>query len=130
MKRRAFFVLAAGVAAASLAAFLLRGRPAGSAIARVVRKRLGYLRTSEEDRERFARDFHLESPMAERRLADPERWSGARIEALEERVCESFLMSSDFFTSGADESKPVRYVALYQPRRQGCTNPFARFDLD
>jgi hypothetical protein len=88
------------------------------------------LRTSEDDRERFARDFAREAPMAERRLAEPGRWSGARIEALQDRICESFLMSSDFFRNGADESKPVRYLALYQPRRAGCTNPFARFDLD
>ena len=52
------------------------------------------------------------------------------MEALEERICAAFLMSSDFFTNGADETRPVRYLALYEPTKVGCTNPFARFDLD
>ncbi len=68
--------------------------------------------------------------MAEGRLAERDRWSGARLEALEERICTAFLMSSDFFKNGADESRPVRYLALYEPTRIGCANPFARFDLD
>lgn len=93
-------------------------------------KNLGYLQMREEDRERFARDFAAEAPMAEGRLTERERWSGARIEALEERICATFLMSSDFFKNGADESRPVRYLALYEPSKAGCTNPFARFDLD
>jgi len=109
---------------------LRRREPRGSVIAQVLERNLGYLQSREEDRERFARDFALEAPMAEAHLTERVRWSGARIEALEERICATFLMSSDFFRNGADESRPVRYLALYQPPRVGCTNPFARFDLD
>jgi hypothetical protein len=107
-----------------------RKGPRGSAVARVLETNLGYLQTSEEDRERFARDFAAEAPMAEGRLTGRDRWSGARVEALEERICAAFLMSSDFFRNGADEKRPVRYLALYEPTKVGCTNPFARFDVD
>jgi hypothetical protein len=96
----------------------------------VLERDLDYLQTRAEDRERFARDFASEAPMAEARLADRRRWSVARVEALEERICLTFLMSSDFFRNGADESKPVRYLSLYEPSKVGCANPFARFDLD
>lgn len=123
--------LALGLAGGSLVWRALRRRePRASAIAKVLEVNLGYLQVREEDRERFARDFAAVAKMAEARLANRDRWSGARLEALEERICSSFLMSSDFFKNGADESRPVRYLALYEPPTVGCTNPFARFDLD
>jgi hypothetical protein len=38
-----------------------------------------------------------------------------------------FLMSTDFFLNGADETRTVRFLEFYDPYR-GCRNPFARFD--
>lgn len=131
MRRRWLLGLALGLAGGSLMWRVFgRREPRGSAAARVVEKKLDYLQTSEEDRERFARDFAVEAPMAEGRLAGRDRWSGARVEALEERICAAFLLSTDFFRNGADEGRPVRYLALYEPTKIGCVNPFARFDLD
>ena len=131
LRRRVLLGLALGVAGGSLLWRAWRRRePGGSAVARVLEENLGYLQIREEDRERFARDFATYAPMAEGRLADRSRWSGARVEALEERICLTFLMSSDFFQNGADESRPLRYRALYEPSKVGCANPFARFDLD
>ena len=129
--RRLFLGLTLGLAGGTwIFRALQRRAPSVSAIASVVERNLSYLQTRAEDRERFARDFALVAPMAEARLAERERFSGARVEALEERICATFLLSSDFFHNGADESRPVRYLALHEPTRAGCTNPFARFDLD
>lgn len=36
-----------------------------------------------------------------------------------------FLMSSDFFQNGEDDSKPVRYRALADPYVSACSNPIA-----
>ena len=36
-----------------------------------------------------------------------------------------FLLSTDFFPQGADERKPVRFVALYAPMVNPCYRPFA-----
>jgi hypothetical protein len=38
-----------------------------------------------------------------------------------------FLMSTDFFLHGADETRPVRYVALYHPYANPCWNPLRYF---
>jgi len=38
-----------------------------------------------------------------------------------------FLMSTDFFLNGADESRAVTYRTYYDPH-DGCSNPFAEFD--
>lgn len=43
----------------------------------------------------------------------------------EERVVTRYLLSSDFFASGADESRVVQYLGFYDPLR-ACGNPFAR----
>ena len=36
-----------------------------------------------------------------------------------------FLASTDFFQTGADESRPLRYVAYFDPYRSPCYNPFS-----
>jgi hypothetical protein len=35
------------------------------------------------------------------------------------------LLSTDFFQSGADESRPLTFLALYDPYRTPCYSPFA-----
>lgn len=37
----------------------------------------------------------------------------------------SFLMSTDFFVTGADEFKPINYVMFYHPYQSPCWNPFS-----
>lgn len=48
-----------------------------------------------------------------------------RRERMEDNLATLFLLSSDFFTNGADETRIIRYVVLYDPMRP-CRNPFAR----
>ena len=38
----------------------------------------------------------------------------------------NYLSSTDFFINDADESRPVRFVALYDPYVSPCYNPFRR----
>lgn len=45
-----------------------------------------------------------------------------------DHLFETFLMSSDFFTTGANERRKVHYLALYAPDVSVCHNPLARFD--
>lgn len=40
---------------------------------------------------------------------------------------EQFLMSTDFFQNGADESRTIQYVEYFD-RSKGCANPFANLD--
>jgi hypothetical protein len=39
-----------------------------------------------------------------------------------------YLLSTDFFRHGADESRTVRYVGFYDPDNTPCGNPLAEFD--
>ena len=40
-----------------------------------------------------------------------------------DHVATTFLMSTDFFLNGADETKPVRYVRLYHSYASPCWQP-------
>jgi hypothetical protein len=38
-----------------------------------------------------------------------------------------YLLSTDFFQHGADESRRIHYVGFFEPSVTPCTNPLARF---
>ncbi len=40
-----------------------------------------------------------------------------------EDIFERYLLSTDFFRNGADESRPVRYVLFFDPYVSPCWNP-------
>ena len=76
-----------------------------------IRERFDYLEFDDEvvlafvrDRERIAGRLH-----AKKRLGDA--------------VFDQFLMSTDFFQQGADESSTLHYVAYYDPYATPCYNP-------
>ena len=39
-----------------------------------------------------------------------------------------YLLSTDFFKNGADESRLVSYIGFYDPAVTPCNNPFVTFD--
>jgi len=110
------------------------------AILLVLHKRLDYLRLDPAGTRAFAAD------LVSRNLVSPKRLKligafaplymrvglnghdalQATIRHGEERVVSSFLLSSDFFVKGADTTRTVRYLGLYDPLK-ACSNPFARF---
>jgi hypothetical protein len=53
----------------------------------------------------------------------------SRRERMVDNLTTTYLLSSDFFLNGSDESRVVRYVALFDPMR-ACDNPFARPVVD
>jgi hypothetical protein len=44
----------------------------------------------------------------------------------QDKLAEQFLLSSDFFAHGADESRTIYYVAYYDQYEKPCSNPFAQ----
>ncbi len=76
-----------------------------------IREHFAYLSIGEEVVEAFARDLtEHQGP-----------WSPGT----SPRPFTRFLASTDFFQQGADENRPLRYVAYYDPYVSTCYNPFA-----
>jgi hypothetical protein len=112
-------------------------------IASILRRRLGFLKLDEGGIRAFAKDqtramFNKKIPTWNR-LRYHLTASGAssfkrfyrstdtrsRFARFEDTLVSTYLLSSDFFWNGSDESRKVNYVAFYDPLRP-CNNPFAR----
>jgi hypothetical protein len=111
-------------------------------IVALVRRRLNFLKLDDAGLHSFARDqiasilakrptwgrvkFHIRSmfakPAARYGFSTDRR---TRTEHMADNLSTLYLLSSDFFVNGADESASVQYVSLYDPMR-ACSNPFAR----
>jgi hypothetical protein len=44
-------------------------------------------------------------------------------------LAKQFLLSTDFFVNGEDESKPLRFVFVYDPRFTPCYNPLTNLGI-
>lgn len=112
-------------------------------IVAVLRRRLAFLNLDQDGLRHFAKDqvaallnkrmptwnrlrYHFLSAVAPSfkryyRSTD----TRSRIARAEDSLVSTYLLSSDFFWNGADESRIIQYVAYYDPMR-ACGNPFAR----
>lgn len=142
LDRRRF--LAAGMAGlAGLVAWRLIRSSDEDAIIAVLKKRLDYLILDENGLRVFARDLMAQQIIASHKLrmldfAGPlytqlslAAHSNALTRAIrhgEERIVTQYLLSSDFFQNGADETREVHYYRYYDPTRTSrpCGTPFAR----
>lgn len=143
VKRRRFLLWGVGIAAAAVAGVWGVDIASESEIVSAVRRRLGFLRFDEAGLHSFAKDqiaallakrpswyrwkYHFHSLFSKPPAA---RWgisndTRTRRERMEDNLATIYLLSSDFFLKGADESRIIQYVSLYDPLR-ACGNPFAR----
>jgi hypothetical protein len=125
--RRRFLIwgAAAGVAALGIGALC---KPAGfrSLLQRLAHARqspqskliayFAYLKISEDVADHFVADYR-------KHVHDV-----GRLSELDDDFYTRFLLSTDFFQNGADESRALGYVAIYGPTITNCYNPLAKLD--
>lgn len=145
MNRRRVLLAGLGVLGAlGLGAWGFGRMGAEAEIIAVLRRRLSFLHLDAEGLHLYAKDqvtallskrlptwnrlrYHFKSAVAPSfaryyRSAD----TRSRIARAEDSLVSTFLLSSDFFRNGADESRVVKYLALYDPMRACTGDPFAR----
>ena len=139
MRRRAFILSGVGVAAGVATwQFVRMNDPA--VIEMVVRRRLDYLTLDSEGLRRFAGDLAglrvisrakmrvlsgISALYTRVELSSGHNGPAYSLRHGEDRIVSSYLISSDFFINGSDESRVVRYLGLLDPLK-ACGNPFAR----
>lgn len=90
----------------------------GSREARLIRDHFAYLDIDADGLRRFLRDY--------RRAIGPPPLGG---EKEVRRFLDTFLLSTDFFRGGADESRTVRYTMLYDVYTNPCYDPLPRHPI-
>jgi len=113
------------------------GKPTSIVIA-ILKRRVGYLENEEGSFERFAEEYIVYKDEYREQLGKLSaiafpftyvtlyRWlpMGHPIRRLEDNVVTKYLLSTDFFLKGADESRTVKYLSFYEPHLAPCRNPF------
>lgn len=138
MKRR-YFLLSGLAGVCGLVGWRYARATDEGAILKVLYKRLYYLKLDEAGARQFAHDLVTAGLISSARLrfidaagplytvpamAGNNKFDSA-IRHGEDRVVTQYLMSSDFFKNGADETRTIHYAGYYDPMI-ACGNPFAR----
>jgi hypothetical protein len=139
MKRRVF-ILSGLAAAGAVVAWQAIDTSDEDAIAMVLRRRLDYLKLDPDGVRRFARDLAAKHVISRAkihvlsgikplymhyRLSSGSNTLAYQLRHGEDRIVASYLIGSDFFIKGSDETRVVQYLALMDSRH-ACGNPFAR----
>jgi hypothetical protein len=90
---------------------------------------LAFVRTPEQQLRAHFDYLNLDPAGVERYFADYRSYRAALSPRLPlpSDVYTRYLLSSDFFRHGADESRTVEYVGFYDPDVTPCNNPLATF---
>ena len=67
----------------------------------------------------------IDDAVIEAYVRDRRRTTGGR-RLVSSKEYQRFLLSTDFFQNGADESRPLRYVSLFDAYASPCYQPLAR----
>ena len=111
-------------------------------IVALLKRRLDYLKLDEQGVQTFATDrvdamfnkkiptwnrlrYHFGAGIPSARRFQRSTDARSRVVRFEDAVVQLYLLSSNFFIDGADESRVVRYVGYFDPMHP-CQNPFAR----
>jgi hypothetical protein len=137
--RRRTFLLSTTAALCGAIGWRFASSSDESAIAKVLHKKLHYLRLDEAGVRRYAADIAGLGIVSSLRLhvidaadglylhhtLNPDNALGRALRHGEDRVVTQYLISSDFFKNGADKNRTVNYLGYYDPM-VACNNPFAR----
>ena len=130
MTRRRFLQILASCGALLAAAWLLWRNSLTSLFDRGTARLLAVVLTPQQRLRAHFRYLDLDSGGVDQYFADYQRFRGSlsRHSPLPREVFTDYLLSTDFFRYGADESRRVRYVGFYDPYATPCNNPLARVD--
>lgn len=128
--RRRLLLAATGAAVTGLVGSTYFGTDYHEVLVSTIRTKLSYLKLEDGAPEAFARDFDADYgpfhvSLLQKLLGQQGVKTQVGAEDFDNIVVSRFLLSTDFFRNGSDESKPVRYLAYFDPYTGACGNPFA-----
>lgn len=91
-----------------------------------LKKNFAYLdlQVSDEQFENFYNNYTIDNHKISQKAWDIATGRGEEYHRVAiDNMATAFLMSTDFFLNGADESKPVNYIGCFSPYITPCWNP-------
>ena len=127
MKRRAFLVIAGGLAATAVGSFALARRLRIGRVSDLSRLEWFGLQPATRLRYRY-RWLDIEPAAFDSYVADYERSFGRldRLSIPQPSFFTRFLLSTNFFAARRPQGKPVAYTTFYLPGATPCFNPLAQ----
>lgn len=148
MNRRTFLLSSVGIFTIATGmwsvGYLSNNERIKNTIFTVFKKRMSYLKWDKAEVMNFIQDFMINIDNQEyinsklnkfsflypfynyTNLLDKTPLAG-KIRSFEEKIVTNFLLSTDFFRKGADDTKPVKYLFYYDPYKAPCQNPLAEW---
>jgi hypothetical protein len=128
MKRRKFLTIAGiGVVAAGAVSFKFITTPFENSAADFIKKELSFLKLDEEGLRKFTADFAKDKDRVFKLTIKGYSLIGidSQKSGKLHNMVSTYLLSTDFFSNGMDESRIVKYVGLYDPYLRPCAQPFS-----
>jgi len=134
MNRRNFlkFTGITGVAVIALPSFGFVSTSVKNAAVGIIKQELHYLKLEKEGVEQFVNDHYKTHYINNSLMSQLKIRSFYFLHVKPEHsylvtdLIESYLLSTDFFINKMDESKPLKYLGLYNPYTKPCFNPFSK----
>jgi hypothetical protein len=107
---------------------------------RLIRKELAYLRISYDVYDKFISEVRREKAI--NHFGKKKEWFIGvhftlgefiskilpyryKYEQYQNDIIATFLLSTDFFLNNMNENRSIKYIGLYHPYKQACSNPFS-----
>jgi hypothetical protein len=128
MKRRKFLTIAGiGGALAAVGSLRFFTTSFEDSAADLIRNELSFLKLDEEGLKKFTTEFGKDKDRKYKLIVKGYSLFGVDVSKSGKlhNLVSNYLLSSDFFTAGMDESRLVKYVGLYDPYTRPCSHPFS-----
>lgn len=128
MKRRTFLTLAGiGTSLAAFASVRFLTSPFENTAADCIRRELSFLKLDEEGLLKFANAYGKDKDKKFKLMI--KGYSLFRIDSEQSgkihNMVSNYLLSTDFFQNGMDETRVIKYVGMYDPYTRPCSHPFS-----
>ena len=128
MKRRKFLTIAGiGGVIAAVASGKFLTTSFEDSISSLIQDELSFLKLDEQGLKDFSNDYALTVSRKFKLIVKGYSLLGisAQRSGKVHHLVSTFLLSSDFFINRMDESRVIKYVALFDPYLRPCTHPFS-----
>lgn len=128
MKRRRFLTIAGiGTLITAIAAGRFFTTPFEESAASLVREQLSFLKLDPGGLSRFVKEYS--KGMDRKYKLTLKGYNILGVDASRSgkihQLVTTYLLSTDFFIHGMDESRTIKYIALYDPYLRPCSHPFS-----